>query len=226
MARPLTSGPPSVTQVAVCPECHKAIHAEQLESWCVGCGTPLGEEIERRLPNLLESREAARRSLTRPQSESAMSRGERIVRGMVGMGTVFGAVGFTILAAFSAKALLFDPSDIDDGIDFILVAPFAAGGIAFGLGVLYAGLLAFLARDISFSRLSIARVATAGAAVGLAPEIVILASPLWGGTVSAGEVVFPLLFFPPISAAVATVTLLIARRASSRSMFAPPGEAL
>ena len=213
-----------MTQVAVCPECRKPIDAEQPESWCLGCGTPLGEEIERVLPTLIELREATARGLTQPQPEAAMSRGERIFRGMVGMGTVYGAVGFAILGAFSAKALLFAPSEIGDDMDLILVAPFAAGGIAFGLGMLYAGLLALLARGISFSKLSIARVATAGAAVGLAPEIVILASPLWGGTVSAGEVFFPLLFFPPLSAAVATATLLIARRAASQPLLAPRNE--
>jgi hypothetical protein len=211
-----------MTQVAACQRCRKAIHVGQSESWCLGCGTPLGEEIESLLPRVVEMRAAAANALSQPRPVGTMSRGERILRGMVGMGAVFGAVGFAIFGAFSAKALLFSSRlEIGDDMDLILVAPFAAGGIAFGLGMFYAGLLALVARGRSFRELSIARVAAVGAAGGLAPEIVILASPLWGGTVTAGEVLFPLAFFPPLSAAVATATLLIARRFKPEAMPQP-----
>jgi hypothetical protein len=215
-----------MTQVAACQRCRKAIHAEQSEAWCLGCGTPLVEEIQSLLPKLVELREAAALAVAQPKPPATISRGERTFRGIVGMGAVFGFVGFAILGAFSAKALLLNRSEIGDDLDLILVAPFAAGAIASGLGMLYGGLLALLARGRSFRELSIARVATAGAAVGLAPLTIILASPLWGGTVTADEVLVTLTLFPPLSATVAAATLLIARRARPEAMPELPDEEL
>src|SRR5687767_6928711 len=163
-----------MAQVAVCPKCRKSIHSEQRESWCLACGTPLGEEIAGQLPALAELRSSAARELEQVRSTQTVSRGNRIFRGMVGMGTVFGLVGGALIGALSLWTLVRfgGQVDWDDDADFMIVAPFAAFGIAFGLGMLYAGLLAILARGRSFRELSIARVAAAGAAVGLSPAAV------------------------------------------------------
>ena len=209
---------PTKSEVAVCETCGRAIHAEQSESWCVGCGTPLGAQNASLLPKLVERRDAVARELAEAQP-AAPSRGERVFRGMIGMGAMFGAVGFSILGAFSAKALLFNRSEIGDDLDLMLVAPFAAGTIAFVLGMIYAGLLALLAGGRSLRDLSIARVATAGAISGLAPEIVILLSPLWGGSITRDEVLVPLILFAPLGAMIAVTTLLVARRARPDAMF-------
>ncbi len=90
----------------------------------------------------------------------------------------------------------------------MIVAPFVAFGMAFGLGMLYGGLLSVVARGRSFRELSIARLAAAGAAIGLIPVAVV---SVGDGTLP--DAVNALMTFPPLSAAVATVTLLIARRA-------------
>ena len=164
------------------------------------------------LPPFAEPRAVDARALPKLQLSVPTLRSDRIFRGIVGMGAIFGVIGFAMFGAFSARTLLFSRSGIGDDLDMVLVAPFAAGGIACGLGMLYAGILSLVARGRSIRTLSVPRVATAGAIGGLAPLMVVLASPLWGGTVTGDEVLASLAFFPPLSAAIATATLLIARR--------------
>jgi hypothetical protein len=146
-----------------------------------------------------------------------VSRGERIFRGMVGLGTVFGLVGGALIGALSLWTLVRfgGQVDWDDDADFMIVAPFVAFGIAFVLGMLYAGLLALVARGRSFRELSIARVALAGAAIGIVPAVVAIVGGTLNGAVNVlDDAVNALLLFPPASAIVATATLLIARRAA------------
>src|SRR5688572_13230929 len=133
-----------MTPVAVCPSCRKAIGAAQAESWCLGCGTPFSEEIASLLPKLVALRAAAAREVALREPKLTPTRGERIFRGMVGMGTVFGLVGGASIGALGLWTLVRfgGQVDWDDDADFMIVAPFAAFGIAFGLGMLYAGLLA------------------------------------------------------------------------------------
>lgn len=136
----------------------------------------------------------------------------RLFRGMLGIGAAFGAVAAAIMGLGSLVMFVFFRSQMDwDDLDFLLVAPFVWVGIAFGLGMAYAGLLSLIARGRAFRDVSIARVASAGAAVGLLPSLVVLGGALTGGRLI--DVLTPLVLFPPISAAVATATLLIARKA-------------
>lgn len=105
-------------------------------------------------------RAAVARELAHDQPEPTISRGERVFRGMLGMGTVFGAVGAAIMVPLAVGAFLSFRKGIDtDDLDFLIVAPFAWVAIAFGLGMTYAGLPAFVARGRSFSEVSIARAA-------------------------------------------------------------------
>jgi hypothetical protein len=207
----------SSSAVASCPKCGRGIHASQSESWCVGCGTPLDDEIARLLPRLVRIRETAARELSEARHVAPESRGERIFRGMVGMGTVFGMVALALLGAMSAISL-FSGFDRDD-MDFMLVAPFAAFGIAFALGMFYAGVLAIVARDRPFHKVSIARAALAGVLAGLAPTGFLL---LTEGGRSGPEVMNSLMLFPPVSALLATATLLIARRAKGKGFIESP----
>ncbi len=199
-------------QIAACPKCRKAIHASQSESWCVGCGTTLEDSIASRLPRLVAVRENAARERAEVLPMEPERRGERIFRGMVGMGTIFGLVGATLVGTMAAVSLIrgFDRDDMD----FMLVAPFGAFGIMFGLGMFYAGVLAFLARDRPFGEVSILRTAVAGAVAGLAPTAFLLTTE--GGR-SGPELLNSLMLFPPMSAAIAVATLLIARRAKGES---------
>lgn len=139
-----------------------------------------------------------------------------LLRGMLGMGAAFAAAGTAImvpLAIIGFVSFLRNGTDKDD-LDFLILAPFVWIAISFGLGMAYAGLLARVARGRSFDEVSVPRVATAGAVVGLVPAAVVAAgSVLGGGTLTAGELLTPLILFPPISAAVASATLLVARRA-------------
>lgn len=200
---------PSVTRVADCPKCRRAIAGSQSESWCVACGSPLGEEITSLLPKVVAQRTAVAREVAQGSAELTVSRGERIFRGMLGMGMTFGAVAFAIVAPMAVMAYL---SGVDrDDLDFLIVAPFGWATIAFGMGALYAGLLALLARGRSFREVSVARVALAGAVIGLIPGAVVFVSGLITGGIR--DAVEPLMIFPPMSAVVAAATLLIARRA-------------
>jgi hypothetical protein len=201
-----------VAQVALCPKCRKAVHAAQSEAWCLGCGTPLDESITTQLPRVVELNAAAARDalIVHP---SELSPGERVFRGMIGMGAIFGAVGGGILATMAAVSLLFFRDRVIPGeVPLYFIAPIVWGAISFALGMGYGGLLALVGRGRSFRDVSIVRVATSGALAGLIPATVIVLSPLWGGSVSFAELKDPLLIFPPISAMVATATLLIARR--------------
>jgi hypothetical protein len=104
----------------------------------------------------------------------------------------------------------------------MIVAAIGWPAIAFGLGMIYAGVLALVARGRSFREVSVARVGLAGAAIGLIPNIVVAAGSWLGpGTLTAAEVLDPLFIFPPVSAMIAMATLLIARRAKPTPP--PPG---
>jgi hypothetical protein len=215
MAQHLTKD--SSPAVASCPKCGRDIHASQSESWCVGCGTPLDDKIARLLPRLVGIRENAARELSEVRHIEPEARGERILRGMVGMGTIFGIVAVALIGALSAISL-FKGFDRDD-LDFMLVAPFGAFGIAFFLGMFYAGVLAIVARDRPFREVSIARAALAGVLAGLAPTGLLL---LTEAGRSGPEVMNSLVLFPPVSALLAAVTLLIARRAKGEAFVESP----
>jgi hypothetical protein len=198
--------------IAACPKCRHGIHASQSESWCLGCGTPLDDDVAALLPRLVAIRENAARELTEAQSIEPEPRGERIFRGMVGMGTLFGLVGAALVGTMSAVSLIrgFDRDDMD----FMLVAPFGAFGIMFALGMFYAGVLAIVARDRPFREVSLLRTAAAGAVGGLLPTAFLLTTEAGR---SGPELANSLMLFPPLSALLATATLLVARRAKDQS---------
>ena len=198
-------------QIADCPKCRNAIHDSQSESWCVACGTPFADDIATLLPVVVARRSAGALELPVARSTFMLSRGERIFRGMVGMGAVFAAVSWILMGALGAWSLVLAGTDFDD-LDFMVGALFASTGIAFVLGMFYAGLLAIIARGRPFHQISIVRAAAAGLVPGAMPSAVFFALGLIQGT-SVPNPLDLLTVFPPLSAAVAVVTLLIARRA-------------
>ena len=74
--------------------------------------------------------------MTQDAPKLTTSRGERIFRGMVGMGTIFGFVGVALLGTLGAISLVmgFDRDDMD----FMIAGLFVGFGIAFGLGIMLA----------------------------------------------------------------------------------------
>jgi peptidoglycan/LPS O-acetylase OafA/YrhL len=142
---------------------------------------------------------------------NTLSRGERIFRGVVGMGAVFGAVGLFVLLSILAGVAVTNPGALSrDGRSFVVLATTVWFLISFVLGMVYGGILAYLARGRSFREVSVLRVASAGIAVGLIPAIVVAVG---GNGWDWNEIRDPLALFPPIGAAIGVTTLLIARRA-------------
>jgi hypothetical protein len=207
-----------MTLVAQCPKCTRAITTAQSESWCVGCGSPLGDEITSRMPKVVAQRSAVAREVAQGPADVAVSRGERIFRGMLGMGMTYAAVAAVMMAVLGTVALVAtlrgQITDFTEDLDFMIAAAIGWPVIAFLLGMIYAGVLAFVARGRTFKEVSVARVGLAGAAIGLIPNLVVVLGSLLGqGTLTLNEILDPLFIFPPVSAAIAITTLLIARRA-------------
>lgn len=149
------------------------------------------------------------------------SHAARVIRGMIGMGMVFSLVALGLVVPLALYSLLVAGVDWDD-LDFMIVAPFAWAAIAFVLGMLYGGLLALVARGRPFRDVSILRVASAGAAVGLIPALVVLVGSLINGC-SPAEAKDALAIFPPLGAIIGALTLVIARRARN-SLTQPTNE--
>jgi hypothetical protein len=145
-----------------------------------------------------------------------MSSFDRILRGMLGMGVVFSAVGGLFVAALGFYAVVIAGVDRDD-LDFVVVATLGWFAISFILGMLYGGLLAILARGRSFKEVSMVRATSAGAAVGLVPALLMFVASLFTGG-SLREIREPLMLFPPIGAALGAMTLFFARRAKPETL--------
>ena len=139
-----------------------------------------------------------------------MARWKRVVRGILGMGVTFGAIGGGFFAVLTAVAAVFGGLDADEPF-----FPILAGTVwGFGIGVTFSSVLAIVGSRLSFDRLSVPRVAGMGGLGGL-----VLAAVLVGGTTLAGEaftgVVEAFTILPLIGAGAGTASLLIARRAGS-----------
>ena len=145
-----------------------------------------------------------------------ISRAERIFRGMLGMGLTFAVVGGATLVVFLTLVLIFYPEPVNEaGGNFLGLAFFGGIAIAFGMGVLCAGLLALLARGRSFKQVSVAHMALSGAGAALVPILVASLVALGEGQLAKflANVLTPFAIFASVSAALSTGTLLIARRA-------------
>ena len=103
-----------------------------------------------------------------------MSRWQRLIRGMIGMGLTFSA-GVGVVASIGAvlSALFF-------GGDREMIRLVVASTMyAFPIGVAFSGVVAITARGGSFDKLSIPRFAALGAGAGLL-LFGVLSATLWG----------------------------------------------
>ena len=138
-----------------------------------------------------------------------MSRWKRVVRGILGMGATFAAIGGGFFAVLTAVAAAF--GRLDESEPFFGIIAGTVWG--FGIGVTFSTVLAIAGTRLSFDSLSLPRVAAMGAAGGL-----FLAGALIGITTLAGEsftgLVEAFTILPLLGAGAGTASLLIARRAS------------
>ena len=138
-----------------------------------------------------------------------MSRWKRVLRGMLGMGATFAAIGGGFFAVLTGIAAVLGRLETEDPFFGIL-----AGTVwGFAVGVTFSTVLAIAGRTLSFDRLSLPRVAGMGALGGL-----VLATTLVGITTLAGDtftgVVEAFTFLPLLGAGAGAASLAIARRAA------------
>lgn len=150
-----------------------------------------------------------------------MSRWKRVMRGILGMGATFAAIGggfFTVLTGIAAVLGRLESEDPFFGI--------LAGTVwGFAIGATFSTVLAIAGRALSFDRLSLPRVAGMGALGGL-----VLAATLVGGATLLGDtftgVVEAFTFLPLLGAGAGAASLAIARRAAPSVQSADEGERL
>ena len=143
-----------------------------------------------------------------------MRRWTRVIRGILGMGATFAAIGGGFFAVLTVIAAVLGRLETEDPFFGIL-----AGTVwGYAIGVTFSSVLAIAGRTLSFDHLSLPRVAGMGALAGL-----VLASFLVGITTLVGDdftgVVEAFTFLPLLGAGAGVASLVIARRA------APPLEA-
>lgn len=137
-----------------------------------------------------------------------MSRWQRILRGMIGMGLTFAAGVGTIMTLIAAFAWLFLGAGDDMGILVV-----GSTVWAFAIGVAFSGALALVARDLSFEKLSLPKVAALGAGGGLL-MFGVLALNAWSAW-SPDTAIANAALFTFLGSGSATASLLIARKADS-----------
>ena len=144
----------------------------------------------------------------------------RVARGMIGTGIVFSAGIGTAAAVVGAVLSVFTDLSLVNVI--VPAARFAVLG--FPIGIAFSGMLAMVARGRSIDTLSIPRFAAMGATVGLLAFLLLGISGF--GTWSEGDYVLTFLLLPGVGAAVAALSLLVARGASEgNALAAGPGAA-
>lgn len=133
----------------------------------------------------------------------------RVVRGVLGMGLTFGAVGFVAFSVLAIFAGVFFPGAEDD-LGFMI----AAGTVwSLGIGLGFSSVLAIAARGRSFEELTLPRVSLVGAGGGFALASIFVAAT-WGHLPPGGAMV-PLTILPTLGAAGGAVALFVARMGGS-----------
>ena len=106
-----------------------------------------------------------------------MSRWKRVVRGVLGMGLTFGAIGAAFFSLVALVSAVFFPG-AEDELGFMVIAG-AVWGV--GIGTSFSAILAIAARGRSLDELSYSRVASVGVLGGL-----LLAGLVVGGSWGTG----------------------------------------
>jgi hypothetical protein len=136
----------------------------------------------------------------------------RRIRGAIGMGLAWGAVGFAVGTLLARVP----------GFDVDLPFPLLFAPLGFFAGIVFSGILVVIEHGRGFDRMSIPRFAGWGAVSGLLLSgIIVLGAALRGDAVWAEF----LLFGPALalaSAVCAAGSLAVARRAESRELLSGP----
>jgi len=137
-----------------------------------------------------------------------MSRWKRVLRGMMGTGLTF-SVGVGLIGSAIAGILWLLPGTTVGREELAMVVKSAIW--AFPVGVAFSGFLAIAARNWSFDKLSLPRVALLGAGGGLL-LFGLLAANAWQAWSTADAIVNGV-FLVGLGSGSATASLLLARKA-------------
>ncbi|MCY3548021.1 MAG: hypothetical protein OXH49_14170 [Gemmatimonadetes bacterium] len=136
-----------------------------------------------------------------------MSRWKKVVRGVLGMGLTFGAIGAAFFSLVALAGKVFFPG-AEDELGFMIIAGTVWG---VGIGTSFSAMLAIAARGRSLDELSYSRVASLGLLGG-----VLLAGLVVGGSWGDwpnGAAIVPFSILPLLGAGGGVVSLLVARKA-------------
>ena len=142
---------------------------------------------------------------------------KRVLRAVVGMGLTFAAVGGGIFAALTGIAAATGNLEREDPF-FGIIAGTVWG---FAIGTSFAVTLAFAGRGRTFERLSVPRVAMAGALGGIVLAMGILIAAAYEGSLSGVPEAFT--FLPLLGAGAGVASLTIARRSARPDQGAHDG---
>lgn len=136
-----------------------------------------------------------------------MSRWKRVVRGVLGMGLTFGAIGAAFFSLVALVSAVFFPG-AEDELGFMIIAG-AVWGV--GIGTSFSAILAIAARGRSLDELSCSRVASVGVLGGLLLAGLVVGGS-WGDWPNGGAIV-PFSILPLLGAGGGVASLLVARKA-------------
>ncbi len=136
-----------------------------------------------------------------------MSRWKKVIRGILGMGLTFGALGGALFSLLAVVSAVFFPG-AEDELGFMIIAGTVWGAL---IGTSFSTILAIAARGRSLDQLSYSRVASVGVVGGLLLAAIIVGST-WGDWPNGGAIV-PFSVLPLLGAGGGMASLLVARRA-------------
>ena len=136
-----------------------------------------------------------------------MSRWKRVIRGVLGMGLTFGAIGAAFFSLVALVSAVFFPG-AEDELGFMIIAGTVWG---VGIGTSFSAILAIAARGRSLDELSYSRVASVGVLGGLLLAGLVVGGS-WGDWPNGGAIV-PFSILPLLGAGGGVASLLVARKA-------------
>ena len=136
-----------------------------------------------------------------------MPRWKKVVRGVLGMGLTFGAIGAAFFSLVALAGKVFFPG-AEDELGFMIIAGTVWG---VGIGTSFSAMLAIAARGRSLDELSYSRVVSVGLLGGLLLAGLVVGGS-WGDWPN-GAAIVPFSILPLLGAGGGVVSLLVARKA-------------
>ena len=137
-----------------------------------------------------------------------MSRWKRVIRGVLGMGLTFGAIGAAFFSLVALASAVFFPG-AEDELGFMIIAG-AVWGV--GIGTSFSAILAIAARGRSLDELSYSRGRLGGRAWRASLLAGLVVGGSWGDWPNGGAIV-PFSILPLLGAGGGVASLLVARKA-------------